>query len=97
VERSRLTARGMGNSDPVAPNQIDGKDNPEGRQKNRRTTFRIITDVPTRRTIYDSSKPGTIGEQEKNLEVHNQLEEESDPNEHPDAEYGDPGSRVNEN
>lgn len=96
VERSRMTAKGMGNSDPIAPNEVDGKDNPEGRQQNRRTTFRIITDVPTRRTIYDSSKPGTIGEQEKNLEVHNQLEEDSDPNEHPESEYGEPGSRVNE-
>jgi len=96
VERSRMQAKGMGNADPVAPNQVNGKDNPEGRQQNRRTTFRIITDVPTRHLIYDSSKPGTIGEQEKNLEVHDQLEEDSDPNEHPNYEYGQPGSRVNQ-
>ena len=31
-----LTARGYGESRPVAPNEINGKDNPEGRAENRR-------------------------------------------------------------
>lgn len=93
VDRSRLSAQGMGKSNPVAPNKIDGKDNPEGRQQNRRTTFRIMTDVPTRRVIYDSTKPGTIGEQSKNLEQ----AEESDDQEptDSDSQFGNPGSRVN--
>jgi outer membrane protein OmpA-like peptidoglycan-associated protein len=91
VERSRLSAKGMGQADPVAPNKINGKDNPEGRQMNRRTTFRITTDVPTERLLYDSSKPGTIGQQEKNLEVHDQLDDDTDS----ENDYSAPGSRVN--
>ncbi|WP_239647337.1 OmpA family protein [Nocardiopsis baichengensis] len=31
---------GHGSADPVAPNQIDGEDNPEGREKNRRVEIR---------------------------------------------------------
>ena len=31
-----LTARGYGEARPVAPNEINGEDNPEGRAKNRR-------------------------------------------------------------
>ncbi|ROO86522.1 outer membrane protein OmpA-like peptidoglycan-associated protein [Actinocorallia herbida] len=31
-----LTARGRGEADPVAPNQIGGRDNPSGRAENRR-------------------------------------------------------------
>lgn len=93
VERSRLSAKGMGMADPVAPNKTNGKDNPEGRQLNRRTTFRILTDVPTRRTIYDSAKPGTIGEQERNLQIGDDIEDIEDDDS--DSEFGSPGSRVN--
>ncbi len=43
IEKDRLVARGYGESKPIAPNtNPDGTDNPEGRQKNRRTEFRII-------------------------------------------------------
>ncbi|WP_017622656.1 OmpA family protein [Nocardiopsis chromatogenes] len=31
---------GHGSADPVAPNEIDGEDNPEGREKNRRVEIR---------------------------------------------------------
>ncbi|MEO3785717.1 OmpA family protein [Actinocorallia sp. B10E7] len=31
-----LTARGYGEARPVAPNEVDGKDNPQGRAENRR-------------------------------------------------------------
>lgn len=94
IERSRLSAQGMGKDNPVAPNKTEsGKDNPDGRQLNRRTTFRILTDVPTRRTIYDSSKPGTIGEQEKNLELGEGVED-TEPADS-DSKFGNPGSRVN--
>jgi peptidoglycan-associated lipoprotein len=48
IDPSRLLAKGYGESRPVAPNtNPDGTDNPEGRQKNRRTEFRII-DVAAR-------------------------------------------------
>jgi len=33
-----IDARGHGEADPVAPNVVDGKDNPAGRAKNRRVT-----------------------------------------------------------
>jgi outer membrane protein OmpA-like peptidoglycan-associated protein len=43
IHAERLVAKGYGSSKPVAPNfNPDGSDNPEGREKNRRTEFRII-------------------------------------------------------
>lgn len=42
VTESRMTWRGYGYSQPIAPNTtIDGKDNPEGRALNRRTEFKV--------------------------------------------------------
>ncbi len=69
IERSRMAARGFGNKNAVAPNQVNGKDNPYGRQLNRRTEFRIVTDLPTRRVLYNSALPGSMDQQGKNLEV----------------------------
>jgi outer membrane protein OmpA-like peptidoglycan-associated protein len=44
IARGRLTAKGYGESLPVAPNtNADGTDNPAGREKNRRTEFKIIS------------------------------------------------------
>ncbi|WP_118974143.1 OmpA family protein [Taibaiella koreensis] len=94
IDRSRLSAQGMGEKNPVASNTgPKGKDNPEGRQQNRRTTFRIMTDVPTLRTIYDSTKPGTIGQQEKNLQQGEGTDEQEPADS--DSQFGNPGSRVN--
>ncbi|MDR1761907.1 MAG: OmpA family protein [Bacteroidales bacterium] len=43
IDKKRLVAKGYGETKPIAPNEnIDGSDNPEGRQKNRRTEFKII-------------------------------------------------------
>lgn len=43
IDKSRLTAVGYGELQPVAPNQnADGSDNPEGRKKNRRTEFKVL-------------------------------------------------------
>ncbi|MFY0254428.1 OmpA family protein [Chitinophaga sp. 30R24] len=43
IDPSRLTYKGYGDTQPIAPNtNDDGSDNPEGRQKNRRTAFTII-------------------------------------------------------
>lgn len=93
IEESRLIAKAFGERMPVAPNFFGNKDNPAGRQLNRRTEFRIIQEDPTRRIIYNSAKKGTIGSQETNL----QLQEQGDDNEPNDSEsdYGNPGSRVN--
>jgi len=43
VNPSRIKEKGLGSSNPIAPNSNpDGSDNPEGRAKNRRTEFKII-------------------------------------------------------
>ena len=42
IPASRLTARGFGMAKPIAPNtKMDGSDDPEGRQKNRRVEIRV--------------------------------------------------------
>ncbi len=42
IDKKRLTAVGYGAEKPVSPNFLpDGSDNPEGREKNRRTEFRV--------------------------------------------------------
>jgi peptidoglycan-associated lipoprotein len=43
IDPSRLVAKGYGESKPIARNtNPDGTDNPEGRQRNRRTEFKIL-------------------------------------------------------
>ena len=43
IDERRLIARGYGETQPIAPNEnTDGSDNEMGRQKNRRTEFKII-------------------------------------------------------
>lgn len=43
IDKDRLQSKGYGASMPVAPNKHeDGKDNPEGRQQNRRTEFKVL-------------------------------------------------------
>jgi outer membrane protein OmpA-like peptidoglycan-associated protein len=69
IEQPRMIAKGYGEKNPAAPNAVGGKDNPQGRQLNRRTEFRVVSDVPTRRVIYDSAKPGDMDEQAANLQI----------------------------
>ncbi len=46
ISPERLVAKGYGMRNPIAPNtNRDGTDNPEGRQLNRRTEFRIVGEV----------------------------------------------------
>lgn len=93
VDAGRIVAKGFGESMPAAQNAVNGKDNPTGRQLNRRTELRIITDVPTRRVLYNSAKPGDMNDQSKNLQIDENMneDEESDG----ESEAGRPGSRVN--
>jgi OOP family OmpA-OmpF porin len=43
IDASRLISKGYGESMPVAPNTDEnGKDNPDGREKNRRTEFKVL-------------------------------------------------------
>jgi outer membrane protein OmpA-like peptidoglycan-associated protein len=90
IEQERMIAKGYGEKNPAAPNTVSGKDNPEGRQLNRRTEFRIVSDVPTRRVIYDSAKPGNMDEQQQNLQI---TPDESD--DEPGADELKNGSQVN--
>lgn len=41
IDASRMQWKGYGESQPIAPNTIKNKDNPEGRQKNRRTEIKV--------------------------------------------------------
>lgn len=46
INKERLVAKGYGEKHPIAPNTFpNGKDNEEGRQKNRRTEFKIIGQI----------------------------------------------------
>lgn len=93
IEKSRMASRGFGESMPAAPNTVRGKDNPVGRQLNRRTEVRIVTDVPTRRVLYNSAKPGSMDEQQRNLQIDESMQDENENDNESDA--GTPGSRVN--
>ncbi|OQP52708.1 OmpA family protein [Niastella populi] len=43
IDKNRLQAKGYGSTQPIAPNtKEDGSDDPEGRQKNRRTEFKVL-------------------------------------------------------
>jgi OmpA-OmpF porin, OOP family len=43
IDPARLESKGYGATKPIAPNKnADGSDNPEGRQKNRRTEFKVL-------------------------------------------------------
>lgn len=45
IDKSRIIAKGYGASEPIAPNKLpDGRDNPAGRQLNRRTEFKVLKD-----------------------------------------------------
>jgi outer membrane protein OmpA-like peptidoglycan-associated protein len=48
ISNERLVAKGYGMRNPIAPNaNKDGTDNPEGRQLNRRTEFKIVGEIST--------------------------------------------------
>ncbi len=55
----RLQAKGYGETNQIAPNTLpNGKDNPDGRQLNRRTEFKIIGTIPGKELIYEQGDPG---------------------------------------
>jgi outer membrane protein OmpA-like peptidoglycan-associated protein len=94
IEESRMLAKPLGAKNPTAENTTaSGADNPLGRQLNRRTEFRIVTDVPTRRVIFNSAQPGSIDQQSKNLEMGEDANEDTESD--AESEMGNPGSRVN--
>ncbi|KAA2244786.1 OmpA family protein [Chitinophaga agrisoli] len=47
IPTSRMVAKGYGEARPIAPNTLpNGKDNPDGRQLNRRTEFKVLRIQP---------------------------------------------------
>ena len=42
VQAANLESKGYGESLPIEPSRINGKDNPKGRAKNRRTEFKVL-------------------------------------------------------
>lgn len=42
VKAEQLQSKGYGESLPIEPNRVNGKDNPAGRAKNRRTEFKVL-------------------------------------------------------
>ena len=67
VPTERLQPKGYGETNPIAPNTLpNGKDNPEGRQLNRRTEFRVIGEIPGKELIYEQGNPG--GEENQDTE-----------------------------
>ncbi|MBK9731983.1 MAG: OmpA family protein [Chitinophagaceae bacterium] len=78
IPAERLQAKGYGESNQIAPNTLpDGKDNPEGRQLNRRTEFKIIGTIPGKELIYEQGDPGFDPDQIKEDED-NQPEEKEE-------------------
>jgi outer membrane protein OmpA-like peptidoglycan-associated protein/tetratricopeptide (TPR) repeat protein len=80
IDRGRMIARGEGRKNPIRPNDVNGKDNPTGRQYNRRTEFRIIGEVPNTRIVYDQNRPEYIDKtgtdrRDKNLKQKEVVEE----------------------
>jgi len=94
ISESRMIAKAFGEKRPVRPNEINGMDNPAGRQSNRRTEFRIVQEDPSRRIIFNSAKPGTLDQQDRNLRQ-DESTNEDDPENDSESENGRPGSRVN--
>lgn len=96
IEAERMIAKGLGKTNPAQPNTTSsGADNPAGRQMNRRTEFRIVTDVPTRRVIFNSAEPGSIDQQQKNLQMDENMNDGNGGLDFDDDGLGTPGSRVN--
>ena len=46
ISKTRVRVKFFGESNPIEPNEINGKDNPKGRALNRRTEFRVVSNKP---------------------------------------------------
>ncbi len=67
ISPDRLIAKGYGERFPIAPNSINGRDNPEGRAKNRRTEFVVIgkINIKYEDEIYQMLEGDNSGSSEK--------------------------------
>lgn len=63
IDGERIETEGKGELEPIAPNTFpDGRDNPVGRQKNRRVEFKLITDDESIEIEYIDDDPEVIME-----------------------------------
>jgi OOP family OmpA-OmpF porin len=46
VRPDQLQGKAMGKCCPIAPEMVNGKDNPEGRKKNRRVEYKVLNHLP---------------------------------------------------
>ncbi len=95
INADRMKARGFGSEIPAAPNEVNGEDNPRGRQANRRTEFRIVGDEAGRRVQFNSARPGSIDAQSKNLQQDESTNPEKPEPADAESESAKPGGRVN--
>ena len=59
IDPSRIMAKGYGESRPIARNtNPDGTDNPEGRQKNRRTEFKVTRIDQSKKQLTEEEDTG---------------------------------------
>ncbi len=59
VARERLTSVGKGEREPIAPNQVDGHDNPAGRAENRRVEFHLSLKPGARAKVVEETQSPT--------------------------------------
>jgi outer membrane protein OmpA-like peptidoglycan-associated protein len=95
IAPNRLMAKPWGELHPAEPNTTSGgRDNEAGRAANRRTEFRVTIDDPTRRLLFNSAKPGTLDQQERNLQQNeNMNEDDNEADQGPTV--GTPNHRAN--
>lgn len=64
IDEARIKTSGFGESKPIAPNENpDGSDNPEGRAKNRRVEFKLVSNSAAELPIeveYEAQEPESI-------------------------------------
>lgn len=59
IDKNRLIPKGYGETNPLVPNENkDGTDNPEGRQLNRRTQFKIVGKIDPDLIQYETIEDG---------------------------------------
>jgi outer membrane protein OmpA-like peptidoglycan-associated protein/tetratricopeptide (TPR) repeat protein len=77
IPAERMVAKGYGESKPIAPNTLpNGKDNPDGRQLNRRTEFKVIGTIEGKELIYEIGNPGFQVSPELQQEIEQEIEQE---------------------
>jgi outer membrane protein OmpA-like peptidoglycan-associated protein len=60
VAKERVTSVGKGEREPIAPNQINGRDNPAGRAQNRRVEFHLSLKPGARVKVVEDKNSGDV-------------------------------------